>query len=83
MFQKFPSNNLSLIHIFLDVTDYLKLYKKSDYELAEEILKTIQEKTGLTATCGIGPNPVSYTHLDVYKRQLKFLANACVSVLVG
>ena len=46
----------SIDECFLDVTDYLKLYKKSDYELAEEILKTIQEKTGLTATCGIGPN---------------------------
>lgn len=46
----------SIDECFLDVTDYLKLYKKSDYELAEEILKTIQKKTGLTATCGIGPN---------------------------
>lgn len=46
----------SIDECFLDVTNYLKLYKKSDYELAEEILKTIEEKTGLTATCGIGPN---------------------------
>lgn len=46
----------SIDECFLDVTDYLKLYKKNDYELAEEILKTIEEKTGLTATCGIGPN---------------------------
>ena len=46
----------SIDECFLDVTDYLKLYKKSDYELAEEILKTVEEKTGLTATCGIGPN---------------------------
>ena len=46
----------SVDECFLDVTDYLKLYKKNDYELAEEILKTIERKTGLTATCGIGPN---------------------------
>lgn len=46
----------SIDECFLDVTDYLKLYKKSDYELAEEILDTITKKTGLTATCGIGPN---------------------------
>ena len=46
----------SIDECFLDVTDYLKLYKKSDYELAQEILKKIEEKTGLTATCGIGPN---------------------------
>ncbi len=46
----------SIDECFLDVTDYLKLYKKSDYELAEDILKTIYQKTGLTANCGIGPN---------------------------
>lgn len=46
----------SIDEAFLDVTDYLTLYKKSDYELALEILDTIYQKTGLTATCGIGPN---------------------------
>ena len=46
----------SIDECFLDVTDYLKLYKKTDYELAEEILNKIYEQTGLTATCGIGPN---------------------------
>ena len=46
----------SVDECFLDVTDYLKLYKKSDYELALDILKTVKKKTGLTATCGIGPN---------------------------
>ena len=34
----------------------LTFYKKSDYDLALTILNTIKEKTGLTATCGIGPN---------------------------
>lgn len=46
----------SIDEAFLDVTDYLKLYKMSDYELAEKIMRTIKEKTGLTSTCGIGPN---------------------------
>ena len=46
----------SIDECFLDVTDYLSYYKKSDYDLAKEILKTVEEKTGLTATCGIGPN---------------------------
>ena len=26
---------------------------------------------GLTITFGFGPSPVSYTHLDVYKRQVR------------
>ena len=46
----------SIDECFLDVTDYLHYYQKTDEELAELILKTIEEKTGLTATCGIGPN---------------------------
>ena len=46
----------SIDECFLDVTNYLKMYKMSDEELAEKILTTIYEKTKLTATCGIGPN---------------------------
>jgi len=46
----------SIDECFLDVTDYLKMYKKSDYELALDILKDIRENIGLYATCGIGPN---------------------------
>ena len=46
----------SIDECFLDVTNYLKMYKKTDYALAEEILKKVYEQTGLTANCGIGPN---------------------------
>lgn len=46
----------SIDECFLDVTHYLKLYEKTDYELAEEILNEITKRTKLTATCGIGPN---------------------------
>lgn len=46
----------SIDECFLDVTDYLKMYKKTDYELALDILKDVRKSTGLYATCGIGPN---------------------------
>lgn len=46
----------SIDECFLDVTHYLKLYQKTDYELAQEILAKVYEKTHLTATAGIGPN---------------------------
>lgn len=46
----------SIDECFLDVTDYLKMYQKTDYELALDILKDIRESTGLYATCGIGSN---------------------------
>ena len=46
----------SIDECFLDVTDYLKLYNKTDVELAKEVIKAVKDKTGLTVTCGIGPN---------------------------
>ena len=46
----------SIDEVFIDITNYLKMYKLTDYELALKILKDIKDSTGLTATCGIGPN---------------------------
>ncbi len=46
----------SIDECFLNLTDYLNFYKKTAEEIALDILKTIYQKTGLTATCGIGPN---------------------------
>ena len=46
----------SVDEVFLDLTTYLNFYKKTDYEIAEMILKDIVETTKIPATCGIGPN---------------------------
>lgn len=46
----------SIDEVFLDVTNYLSLYKKTPYELALFILNKVKEKTGLVAAAGIGPN---------------------------
>ena len=46
----------SIDESFLDVTDYLKLYKMDDVALAKTIMNEITKRTGLTSTCGIGPN---------------------------
>lgn len=46
----------SIDEAFMDATDYLKYYNMTDIELAKKIMDTIKEKTGLTSTCGIGPN---------------------------
>lgn len=46
----------SVDECFLDVTDYIRLYNKTTYELAKEILEKVKKKTGLYATAGIGPN---------------------------
>lgn len=46
----------SIDEAFLDITEYLTYYKKTDVEMAEMILKTILDETKLYATCGIGQN---------------------------
>lgn len=46
----------SVDEVFLDVTSYLKLYKKTDYEIGKMIIDRIYKDTKITATCGIGPN---------------------------
>lgn len=60
IYQEFISeediNIYSIDECFLDVTNYLKMYKKTDYELAKEIISVIQKRTGLIGTAGIGPN---------------------------
>ncbi len=46
----------SIDEAFLDITRYLKLYKKSPVEIAEMIMRDIYNTYGITATCGIGTN---------------------------
>ncbi|HBA37954.1 MAG TPA: damage repair protein [Firmicutes bacterium] len=60
IFEKFVSKKdmhiYSIDECFLDVTDYLKMYKLDDYTLARKIMKTIKDELGLISTAGIGPN---------------------------
>lgn len=46
----------SIDECFLDLTRYLKLYKKSARELVKTIIQDVLETTGITATGGIGTN---------------------------
>lgn len=46
----------SIDECFLDLTPYIKLYKKTDYEIVKDILSRITSKLGLYATAGVGPN---------------------------
>lgn len=62
----------SIDECFLDVTHYLKMYQMSDKDLAKKILATITKKTGLTATCGIGPNMLlAKVAMDVEAKKYK------------
>jgi len=46
----------SIDESFIDITKYLKLYKKNVYELAKMLIDDVYNTYGITATVGIGPN---------------------------
>ena len=46
----------SIDEVFIDVTKYLKTYKKSADEIASMLIKEVYDKTGITATAGVGDN---------------------------
>lgn len=46
----------SVDEVFMDVTDYLRLYSCSAHELAMRMIRDVLSTTGITATAGIGTN---------------------------
>ena len=46
----------SIDEVFIDVTDYLRLYRKTAHELTEQLIHEVLNETGITATAGIGTN---------------------------
>ena len=46
----------SIDEAFMDVTDYLELYRMSARELGQRIMEDIYRTTGVRATCGVGTN---------------------------
>lgn len=46
----------SIDEVFIDLTGYLDTYKKSAHELTMQLIREVLQKTGITATAGIGSN---------------------------
>ena len=46
----------SIDEVFMDVTGYLKTYRKTPRELAKAMIRDVLNTTGITATAGIGTN---------------------------
>ena len=46
----------SIDEVFIDVTKYLKTYKKNAEDIASMLVKEVYETTGITATAGVGDN---------------------------
>ena len=62
----------SIDEAFLDITDYLKVYKKTPEELAKTIMEDIYKNTGITATAGIGTNLyLAKIALDIISKHAK------------
>ena len=72
---------LSLIHIYLKIAEFIDRLPRrpvvsaftatATKEVREDIVDLLQLRDPVISTTGFDrPNPVSYTHLDVYKRQV-------------
>ena len=46
----------SIDEVFIDATEYLRLYGMDAHTLAIRLIKDVLKETGVTATAGIGPN---------------------------
>ena len=73
----------SIDEVFMDVTQYLDTYGMTAKELASEIIRNVREKTGITATAGIGTNLyLCKVALDIMAKHVKPDANGiCVAQL--
>ena len=62
----------SIDEVFLDCTDYLKMYQMTAEELADTIMTDVLKATGVTATCGIGTNLyLAKVALDISAKHVK------------
>ena len=62
----------SIDEVFLDVTNYLSMYRMTARELGITIMNDIHKNTGITATCGIGTNLyLAKVALDITAKHVK------------
>ena len=62
----------SIDEVFIDVTHYLKTYKKSSRELAQTVINDVLSVTGITATVGIGTNMyLCKVAMDIVAKRMK------------
>lgn len=62
----------SIDEVFIDISNYFKLYKLSPYEMAEMLIKDVFKSTGVTATVGIGTNLyLAKVAMDIHAKNIK------------
>ena len=55
-FSKEDIHVYSIDEVFIDVTDYVKMYEMTPRELGEAVMEDILRTVGIPSTCGIGTN---------------------------
>ena len=61
----------SIDEVFMDITAYLKTYKMTPRELAGRIIRDVLQRSGITATAGIGTNLyLSKIAMDIVAKKL-------------
>lgn len=61
----------SIDEVFIDATDYIKLYKTTAHDLAMKMILDVLNSTGITATAGIGTNLfLAKVAMDVYAKRI-------------
>ena len=62
----------SIDEVFIDATNYLRTYRMTARELAETMIRTVLDETGITATVGIGTNLyLSKIAMDIEAKHIK------------
>ena len=62
----------SVDEVFIDLTDYGKLYKMSASELVRKMVRDVYTQTGITATAGVGTNMyLSKIAMDIWAKHTK------------
>ena len=62
----------SIDEVFVDITDYISLYKCTPRQLVTKMIKDVYETTGITATAGIGTNMfLAKVAMDIVAKKCK------------
>ena len=62
----------SIDEVFIDITDYISLYKCTPRQLVTKMIKDVYEITGITATAGIGTNMfLAKVAMDIVAKKCK------------
>ena len=74
----------SIDEVFIDLTDYLALYKTDARTLCEKLMRAVYEETGVRATAGIGTNLyLAKIAMDITAKKMAVAAGGVGPVPIG